>query len=1483
MKLHLPKQLFTALITAITLATPAWAGWGVKDSGVYYYLEDGHDILVQKESNVTAGTVLGIAPGGVNHVGTIEQFIIDTGDTLKVVHNPWPNPSRDFQSLTLNGITILPPDESSEYGQASFQVDANNTVIVGTVNGTLTSIVNAGTLTLGMGKLQLGGNVTNTGTLHIAGIMTGVGENVQIIGGNVNIVVDSSTIMNFERAGSHYQFYDASGNATASRYGFLQGTLTLHVLDNVSTNAVNLTVNGESGSLNEDGTLVYDFGTDNKTFYVAEAWTYNTNDFAGATDILVSSTGTLTFKDKGTPGVAVSNHGTVVAEWGKTDIALWQLVGKGGFYKNIHNAYNGAFVINNSGVMSAEGDGVSTVNIAMGGRVILNGAGTDSKGSLGTAEKAFHHHINLENGTTLVLQNIDAYLKNYNSDNRLHLNGWEIGAGATLYLTETDTINYNAHNLKISEGGVLDVQERQSINASSYIELAGGTIRGAGGVSGNYTYGLDFYSGGELTVAATSSIETNVGGHNGGTVNFIVSQGATLNMSGNLVGLGEFKKSGKGNMVYTGGAFTQTLTIGDGEFEYNLSTGERTHSGKISGIGKFAKSGKGTLTLSGANDYSGGTIVESGKLVAASAGALGSGNVTVNQDATLELQAEPSNPNDLFGKIKGYGSLVINQDVTLGNGIVSEFLGDLIITGKHTLTLGASQDYGIDLSSFKKVILNNGGQISYQANGASTFKNVTVDEGSTGTFYSIDTDADTIQFAGETSVSKDATLEIGANWNTALNIENLTGAGTLKVNSADSPSYADIGVEMMNLTIGSLSGFTGDLSIDRDTVGGMTVVINTGDEAVKFNKLEVLMSVTDKQDRTSYVFNVGTDTEVAEVNAAPLSINIAEGKTLTLGGGTAETPVKHNIGGMSAKNGAGVSLGDYATLTLASLTVENGQFSFTGAGNVMVSNVDMKAATSLVLGNGTQAGEFSLNNLTAAGNLITIGEKAMLKALTLTAGSTVNLAGTGVYVLGDAATALPAGVTLADGWKGAVRLSGEYTELNLDGGNLYNAESWVELAGVSGYLSLGNAVSINANIRLTDVGDKAAINHNNGNKGDIRTFNGKIEGTGTWERTRYNGTVQSYVFAGDVSGWKGAFINCTPASGNSVDIVTNLTFQGASDINVNISNPGDGESAGALNVTINDANRKDETALAVNGSIQASKLTVDTKSGVDFTNNVTVDTLVVNQGKLAMIGGADNTLQAGEVAISRAGAALSNVTVSGSSIQATSTSNGAVGSIANALVELGLPEMAAGTRFTIEDMTLTNVELKARTPETRVYLNNVSGSAILTTGTFVLDAKVQSATSIVGEGGTASVLAYGAEGAPSLTLNAGSMVLLTADPTQDVNGAFGTYTLTFTLNVNLGESLTEGPVNWSSLVGFDGWLGSMLATQMPDTLNVGELPAELSQDAGPSVSYNYTAGEGSNVGSLVITINGLNVPEPATSTLSLMALMALAARRRRKK
>jgi len=61
-----------------------------------------------------------------------------------------------------------------------------------------------------------------------------------------------------------------------------------------------------------------------------------------------------------------------------------------------------------------------------------------------------------------------------------------------------------------------------------------------------------------------------------------------------------------------------------------------------------------------------------------------------------------------------------------------------------------------------------------------------------------------------------------------------------------------------------------------------------------------------------------------------------------------------------------------------------------------------------------------------------------------------------------------------------------------------------------------------------------------------------------------------------------------------------------------------------------------------------------------------------------------------------------------------------------------------------------------------------------------------------------------------------------------------------------------------------------------------ETPASVSEGGSTGgVSVSYSAATGENVGT-IITITGLNVPEPTTATLSLLALAALAARRRRK-
>ena len=82
----------------------------------------------------------------------------------------------------------------------------------------------------------------------------------------------------------------------------------------------------------------------------------------------------------------------------------------------------------------------------------------------------------------------------------------------------------------------------------------------------------------------------------------------------------------------------------------------------------------------------------------------------------------------------------------------------------------------------------------------------------------------------------------------------------------------------------------------------------------------------------------------------------------------------------------------------------------------------------------------------------------------------------------------------------------------------------------------------------------------------------------------------------------------------------------------------------------------------------------------------------------------------------------------------------------------------------------------------------------------------------------------------------------------------------------------------------DSWLGQLLAGQGAAEYVSGSLetPAELASNTTVTVQYAGMTGEGgANVGT-IITITGLSIPEPTTTTLSLLALCGLVARRRRR-
>ena len=174
----------------------------------------------------------------------------------------------------------------------------------------------------------------------------------------------------------------------------------------------------------------------------------------------------------------------------------------------------------------------------------------------------------------------------------------------------------------------------------------------------------------------------------------------------------------------------------------------------------------------------------------------------------------------------------------------------------------------------------------------------------------------------------------------------------------------------------------------------------------------------------------------------------------------------------------------------------------------------------------------------------------------------VKLAGSGIYALASGAQTL--GSVNADNLSGYVRLSGNITDINLDG-NLQGKN--VELNGVSGYLKdLGveNDDEFTGNLRLTDVDGTPALLLNNGysRNGSHYVLSGEVKGDGTWRFQKIGATVTNrIVFNGDISGWNGTL---DVASGYNVE----LTFAQDSDtVNATIT-----REAGALALIVeNDA------------------------------------------------------------------------------------------------------------------------------------------------------------------------------------------------------------------------------------------------------------------------------------------------------------------------
>ncbi|OHI77200.1 AIDA autotransporter [Salmonella enterica] len=384
-------------------------------------------------------------------------------------------------------------------------------------------------------------------------------------------------------------------------------------------------------------------------------------------------------------------------------------------------------------------------------------------------------------------------------------------------------------------GGILAAKDAASLGTgdvtiaeSATLELSQGTldnnVTGEGQivksgsdeliVTGDNTYsGGTTITGGTLTADHADSLGTGTIANSGVLQ---VGEGElenTLSGTGSLVKIGTGELTLNGDNDYSGGTTIDdgvliadhADSLGTGPLANNgvLQVGEGELKNTLSGTGSLVKIGTGELTLNGDNDYSGGTTIDDGTLIANHADSLGTG--AIDNSGVLQV-GEGELENTLFGS----GSLVKTGtgELTL-SGDNNTYFGDTTIAGG---TLIAA-----NVNALGSGNIDNSGTLMLEAEGEFNLANVTTQSGATtelakGTTLNVDS----------LTQQADSTLNIDlskANGESAITADSVTLGGTLNVTGIGSVTDSWTPEAYTYTLIDSDSAITSDF--DNLTVAGM--------------------------------------------------------------------------------------------------------------------------------------------------------------------------------------------------------------------------------------------------------------------------------------------------------------------------------------------------------------------------------------------------------------------------------------------------------------------------------------------------------------------------------------------------------------------------------------------------------------------------------------------------------------------------------------
>ena len=477
--------------------------------------------------------------------------------------------------------------------------------------------------------------------------------------------------------------------------------------------------------------------------------------------------------------------------------------------------------------------------------------------------------------------------------------------------------------------------------------FGGGSGGNSGGGSGGGGGGLGaggaifVQQGGNLTVAGTLAVNGNTAGGGTGGAGF-GSGGA--GGSGGAFGSGVFLQGAGGTLSFQPGA-GQTQTVSDVIADQAGSGG--------SGSWSVTKAGAGTLTLTGANAYSGSTVVNGGLVNFAASSNFGSGTITLNGGG---LQWATGTSTDLSARLgaigAGGGTFDTNgNNVTLSSSFGGS-TGGIVKTGSGTLTLNAVTEFvGATI---------NGGTLAVAADN---------NLGAAGSGLAFG--GGTLQFNAGFSSGRAITLNAGGgtfdtNGNTAALSGIITGTGGLTKTGA--------GV----LTLSGAGDYSGPT-----IVGGGTLRAGAANAFSANSDFSVIGGTIDLD---NFSQSIGALAGNGSVNLGSATLATRVDTSATFAGALS------GLGGGLTKQGGG-------TLTLTGVNTYTGATTI-AAGTLALTGGSSLASSSVVTVNG--GATFDISGSSVTFNQIT----------TLAGGGTVQLGGNGL-VIANGSTEFSG--TIADG------------------------------------------------------------------------------------------------------------------------------------------------------------------------------------------------------------------------------------------------------------------------------------------------------------------------------------------------------------------------------------------------------------------------------------------------------------------------------------